>query len=79
MKSKAVLLSGGNLNNGSNAGVGYLNTNNSSSNSNWNICAIFCNVMSLLFIAPPLGETHNYSPLCAGSSRERSGLTKAIL
>lgn len=39
MISKRLFLSGGNLNNGTNAGSAYLNLNNGLGNANWNICA----------------------------------------
>lgn len=39
MISKLLFLSGGNLNNGTNAGSAYLNLNNGVGNANWNICA----------------------------------------
>jgi len=38
-RSWRVLLAGGNLSNGTNAGLGYLNANNTSSNANSNISA----------------------------------------
>ncbi len=42
MKGWRVVLSGGNLNNGANAGVAYFNANNASSNVNTNIGSHLC-------------------------------------
>jgi hypothetical protein len=60
---------GGNLNNGSLAGLSTWNSNNASSNANWNIVGrsnlyrtfIVCSCVSLA-----LAKTHDYLLLCAG-------------
>lgn len=51
--------SGGNLNNGSNAGVAYLNVNNSASNRNWNIGAHAAYYFSLYIFSLPLGKINS--------------------
>ena len=47
-------LSGGNLNNGANAGRFYANLNNALSNANWNYAARIYDMVFLQCVSPPL-------------------------
>lgn len=75
---------GGNWNNGSNAGVGYANSNNSVSNSNNNIGARLTYVPSILPLteiiystvtsASPLGETKDKPQVRLVAHKAKTGL-----
>jgi len=58
MVMKSVGHVGGNLNNGANAGLSYLNRNSASSR-NWNIGAHVRTYFSLISFTVPLGKIHN--------------------
>jgi|FLOH01.1.fsa_nt_gi GH43 family beta-xylosidase len=77
IEHEQVLKFGGNLNNGSNAGVGYLNANNASSNVNWNICSrnLLVKNNNVLYDRASWQNTQQKS-FSASSKCENSGLTK---
>jgi hypothetical protein len=77
MKSYAVVQSGGNLNNASNAGVSYVNANNDSSNANWNICVHICLKVIKAFYNLASWQKKVQKLIGASSKSENSELTKA--
>lgn len=62
-----VVHSGGNSNNGDQAGFATLNANNSSSNRNANIASHVCLLILPCSKTLPLGKTHNTSHISAGN------------
>lgn len=63
------LIVGGNLNNGSIAGLVTWNSNNASSNVNWNIVGrsnLYAVKIVYSLVSLALAKTHDYLLLCAG-------------
>jgi hypothetical protein len=65
-----------NANNGSNTGAFYLNTNNSSGNSNTNIDSESCIKIKNINCPYQHGKIHYYTPLHIGTLGEDLGATR---